>query len=226
LLIRGRPRSFDSDKALDLALQLFWRQGYERTSVSDLTRAMGINPPSLYAAFGNKEALFEKVLNRYVQGPGSYIKKALLEPTVHGFVQKLLSTSADFFTDSSHPCGCMSLNAGLAWGQESKKVRQQLVKRGAAREELFAQRLRQALAEGDLPEGSNPRELARYLSVIFQGLAVQAARGASRKDLQRVVDLFISSWPPKAPYSDHRSVPDRPKLLKTKSRKLPVFEAG
>lgn len=200
---RGRPRSFDTERALDRALQLFWRQGYEGTSVSDLTEAMGINPPSLYAAFGNKEALFEKVLDHYIQGPGRYVKQALLEPTAVDFVKKLLSASADFFTDPSHPCGCMALNAGLAWNPESKKVREHLARRRASREELFEQRFRQALKEGDIPKGADPRDLARYLSVVFQGMAVQAANGTSRQDLQRVVDLVLSGWPPRPRNHSH-----------------------
>ena len=194
---RGRPRSFDSEKALDRALQVFWKQGYEGTSISDLTAAMNINRPSLYAAFGNKEALFDKVLERYIQGPGSYVTKALLAPTAREFVEELLTRSADFFTDQSHACGCMSLNAGLALNPDNKRVRQLLKKRQAAREVLFVQRFKRALAEGDLPAGSDPSELADYVSVIFQGLAVQAAGGATRKDLQKVVGLVLSNWPPR-----------------------------
>ena len=193
---RGRPRSFDAERALDRALQVFWRQGYEGSSMADLTKAMGINPPSLYATFGNKEALFEKVLDRYIEGPGGYVKQAMVAPTVAEFVKQLLSASADFFTDPSHPCGCLAINAGLAWNPQSKQVSKQLARRHVTREKLFEHRLRQALKEGDLPEDSDPRDLARYLSVVFQGLAVQASAGANRRDLQKVVDLVLSGWPP------------------------------
>jgi AcrR family transcriptional regulator len=193
---RGRPRSFDAERALDRALQVFWRQGYEGTSMTDLTKAMGINPPSLYATFGNKETLFEKVLDRYIEGPGGYVKESLLAPTAAEFVRQLLSASADFFTDPSHACGCLAINAGLAWNPESKEVHKQLARRHVAREKLFEDRLRQALREGDLPKDSDPRDLARYLSVVFQGLAVQASAGATRRDLQKVVDMVLSGWPP------------------------------
>jgi AcrR family transcriptional regulator len=164
--------------------------------MTDLTKAMGINPPSLYATFGNKEALFEKVLDRYIEGPGGYLKESLLAPTAVEFVRQLLSASADFFTDPSHACGCLAINAGLAWNPESKAVHKQLARRHVAREKLFADRLRQALKEGDLPKDSDPRDLARYLSVVFQGLAVQASAGATRRDLQKVVDLVLAGWPP------------------------------
>jgi AcrR family transcriptional regulator len=193
---RGRPRSFDAERALDRALPVFWRQGYEGTSMADLTKAMGINAPSLYGAFGNKEALFAKVLDRYIEGPGGYVKQAMLAPTAAEFVKQLLSASADFFTDPSHPCGCLAINAGLAWNPQSKQVRKQLACRHVTRERLFEHRLRQAFKEGDLPEDSDPRDLARYLSVVFQGLAVQASAGANRRDLQKVVDLVLSVWPP------------------------------
>src|SRR5438552_872534 len=96
---RGRPRAFDADKALDRALQVFWRKGYEGTSLSDLTRAMGINRPSLYAAFGDKEALFRKVLDRYVEGPSAYVREALEEPTARAVVERLLLGTAELLTD-------------------------------------------------------------------------------------------------------------------------------
>src|SRR5262245_47124518 len=99
----GRPRAFDIDTALDRALQVFWRKGYEGTSLSDLTKAMGINRPSLYAAFGNKEALFRKVLDRYVEGPACHVREALEEPTAHGVVERLLRGTIDLLIDQRNP---------------------------------------------------------------------------------------------------------------------------
>src|SRR5205814_7401242 len=102
---KGRPRSFDTNKALDRALQVFWRKGYEGASLPDLTEAMGINRPSLYAAFGNKEALFRKALDRYVQGPAAYVRKSLTEPTARAVAERVLRGSADLLTDRRNPSG-------------------------------------------------------------------------------------------------------------------------
>src|SRR5881397_2597277 len=105
----GRPRSFDLDKALDAALQVFWQKGYEGASLSDLTEAMGINRPSLYAAFGNKEALFRKVLDRYFAGPAAYVREALQEPTARAVVERLLLGAAESHSDPRHPQGCLAV---------------------------------------------------------------------------------------------------------------------
>src|SRR5438046_8377791 len=104
-LARGRPRGFDADEALDCALRVFWEKGYEGTSLSDLTGAMGINRPSLYAAFGNKEALFQKALDRYVDGPASFVLEALNESTARAVAERLLHESADMQADPCHPRG-------------------------------------------------------------------------------------------------------------------------
>src|SRR5206468_5468727 len=104
--VRGRPCEFDKDKVLERALQVFWQKGYEGTSLSDLTRAMGINRPSLYAAFGNKEALFQKALDRYAGGPASYVREALNEPTARAVAERLLHESAEVQTDPRYPPGC------------------------------------------------------------------------------------------------------------------------
>ena len=109
---KGRPREFDTDGALDRALEVFWRKGYEGASLSDLTDAMGINRPSLYAAFGNKEELFRKVLARYVEGPAACVSKSLEEPTVRGVVEKLLSSAVDVVTDPKNPKGCLLVQGG------------------------------------------------------------------------------------------------------------------
>src|SRR5262252_1533238 len=103
---RGRPRAFDIDDALDRALEVFWRKGYEGASLPDLTKAMGINRPSLYAAFGNKEALFRRAIERYVEGPGCHVREAIDEPTARKVVERLLRGSIDLITDVRKPRGC------------------------------------------------------------------------------------------------------------------------
>ena len=116
----GRPREFDVDKALDLALQVFWRKGYEGASMADLTETMGITKPSLYAAFGNKEELFRKALDRYVDGPGGYFQVALAKPTIRAVVEHLLFEAADAVTDPDHPPGCLAVQGALSCGDAAE----------------------------------------------------------------------------------------------------------
>src|ERR1051325_5677143 len=124
----GRPRNFDTEKALDQALNVFWRKGYEGTSLPDLTKAMGINRPSLYAAFGNKQSLFKKVLHRYTTGPASYIHAALAEPTARLVAEKLLEGAVENLTNPSHPRGCLAVQAALACGDHADCMRQELIR--------------------------------------------------------------------------------------------------
>src|SRR5712671_741565 len=130
----GRPRAFDVDEALDQALRVFWRKGYEGTSLTDLTRALGINRPSLYAAFGNKEALFRKALDRYVEGPAAYVREALNQPTARAVAERLLYGSADLLNDPRHPRGCLMVQAALVCGEAAESVRRELSARRAAGE--------------------------------------------------------------------------------------------
>jgi AcrR family transcriptional regulator len=191
----GRPRAFDIDQALDRALQVFWRKGYEGTSLSDLTKAMGINRPSLYAAFGNKEALFRKALDRYAEGPAAYTRKALDEPTARAVVERLLRGVIDLLTDPCTPQGCLAVQGALACGDAADAIRQELISRRVAGEAALRQRLERAIADGDLPADADPADLARYVTTISQGMAVQAAGGASREELQRVVAMALRAWP-------------------------------
>src|SRR6202167_5219513 len=128
----GRPRSFDIDGALDRALQLFWRKGYEGTSLSDLTRAVGVKRPSLYAAFGDKEALFRKVLDRYLTGPAGYTQEALKEPTARAVIERLLQGAADLNTAPRNPGGCLMVQGALVCGEAGDSIRQELAAYRAA----------------------------------------------------------------------------------------------
>src|SRR5882672_2447452 len=130
--LTGRPRSFDLDKALDRALQVFWRKGYEGASLSDLTKAMGINRPSLYAAFGNKQALFRKAVDRYAQTPAAYLREALLEPTARAVVERLLRGGIDLLTGPHNPPGCLLVQGALSCGKRAEPVRRDLAARRAA----------------------------------------------------------------------------------------------
>ena len=192
----GRPREFDVDKALDLALQVFWRKGYEGASMADLTETMGITKPSLYSAFGNKEELFRKALDRYVDGPGGYFQVALAKPTARAVVEHLLYESADAVTDPNHPPGCLAVQGALSCGDAAESIKQELMSRRAKGEQDLRQRFERAIAEGDLPQGSDAADLAAYLSAILQGMAVQAAGGTTREQLRKIAEMALRAWPP------------------------------
>src|ERR1700688_3300378 len=162
----GRPRSFDTDAALDRALQVFWRKGYEGATLSDLTKAVGVNRPSLYAAFGGKEALFRKALDRYLDGPAAYTQEALKEPTARAVIEHLLRGAADLNTARRNPGGCLMVQGALAGGEAADSIRQELVACHAAGEVALRRRLQRAKSEGDLPADVNPVDLARYVTTI------------------------------------------------------------
>jgi AcrR family transcriptional regulator len=191
----GRPRSFDIDGALDRALQVFWRKGYEGTSLSDLTKAVGVNRPSLYAAFGDKDALFRKALDRYLNGPAAYVREALKEPTARAVVERLLRSAADLNAAPGNPRGCLMVQGALACGDEADSMRRELVACRAAGEAALRRRLERAKSDGDLSADTDPADLARYVATILYGMAVQAAGGASRSKLQRVVEMTLRTLP-------------------------------
>lgn len=191
----GRPREFDVDKALDRALKVFWRKGYAGASLPDLTKAMGINRPSLYAAFGNKEELFRRALDRYAEGPAAHVREALQEPTAHAVVERLLRGTIDLLTNPRNPRGCLMVQGALSCGEAGDSVRRELISRRAAAEAAIRQRFERAVSEGDLPADTDPADLARYVATITQGMAVQAASGASREELQRVAEMALRTWP-------------------------------
>ena len=192
---RGRPRAFCVDEALDRALDVFWRKGYEGATLPDLTEAMGINRPSLYAAFGNKEQLFRKAMDRYAEGPAAFVQQALAQPTARKVAETLLRCKIDMLCDPKTPRGCFVVQAALACGDEGECIRDEL---GALRKSLelaIRRRFQRARKEGDLPASADPAALAAFVSAVGNGLAVQAAGGATRKELQRVAELALAAWP-------------------------------
>jgi AcrR family transcriptional regulator len=191
----GRPRAFDRDQALERALDVFWRKGYEGASLADLTEAMGINPPSLYAAFGNKEQLFRAALDCYTAKHDAMIERALARPKARDAIGVLLMTSADSLTDKSNPPGCLFVQGIAGSGEHAKCIRDQLTARRAANERMIRERLKRAKAEGDLPEGADPAALSRYIATVTEGMAVQAAGGASRAELRRTAETAMAAWP-------------------------------
>ena len=191
----ARTRDFDLDIAIDSALQEFWKKGYEGTSLTDLTAAMGINRPSLYAAFGNKEGLFRRVLERYVANTGEQLQAALAAPSAREAVERVLYFYADAAGVPQQPRGCLLVQGALACSEESAPIQKELAEQRNAGEVALTARLKRAKAEGDLPANENPAELARYVFAVCHGLAVQATGGATRAELRRVVERALLAWP-------------------------------
>jgi len=192
---RGRPRAFDPDAALERAMHVFWTKGYEGASLSDLTRAMRINRPSLYAAFGNKEQLFRKALDRYMSGPLAYFGEALAAPKARDVVQQILFGAAQMAGDPRIPAGCLMVQGALAVGDAAGSVRKEVAGRRAAGEVALRRRLQRAKREGDLPRNADPAELARYVMTVLRGMAVLGADGASPAQLRRVAQMALRAWP-------------------------------
>jgi len=189
----GRPRAFDPEAALDRAMRVFWAKGYEGASLSDLTQAMRINRPSLYAAFGNKEQLFGKVLDRYTDGPIAYFGKALAAPKARDVVEQIFFGTVKIADDPRNPAGCLMVQGALACGDAS--VRKEVAARRAAAEVALRRRLQRAKREGDLPKNADAAELAHYVMTVVRGMAVQSAGGASRAQLRRVAQIALRAWP-------------------------------
>ena len=192
----GRPRGFDAGQALEKAMLVFWAQGYEGASLDELTGAMGITRTSMYRAFGNKEELFRKVLDRYTEGPASYFARALGRPTAREVAGTFLAGSVRASTLPGCPAGCLSVQGSLAAGESGRPARDILTAWREGGTDHLRKRFQRAVDEGDLPAGADPGLLARYLMTVANGIAVQAAGGATRDELQLVADLALHAWPP------------------------------
>jgi AcrR family transcriptional regulator len=190
----GRPRNFDYDEALDQALKVFWKKGYEGTTLPDLTAAMGINRPSMYAAFGNKEELFRKAIERYVAHFSAHFAEALKEPTARLVVEKLLCGGLNVVTNQDNPLGCFLVQGALACGDTADCLKQEVANRRRAGEELLTQRFIQAKETGDLPPQINAADLARYVFVLTYGMSVQANSGVSKNELMRIVEIGLRAF--------------------------------
>lgn len=191
----GRPRAFSESGALDAAMHVFWEKGYEGTTLDDLTQAMGINRSSLYATFGDKETLFRKVIARYSTGPMASLWEALQQPSARAVVETLLRTEVNFLADPSHPQGCLTLQGGMACGSGAQTVRRTMIdwrKSGLSR---LQKRFQRAHQEGDLATGIDPKDLARYILIVMNGLGVQAANGATKTEMTRAVEMALRSMP-------------------------------
>ena len=191
---RGRPRSFDRLTALEQATMAFWEHGYETTSVADLTRAMGISAPSLYAAFGDKETLFEEVVEAYAGSYGAYGGRAFAEePTARGAIGRVLREAAELFTESGHPRGCLMISAAI--NCSTPEVEEALRMRREANLTSFEARIRRGVEAGELSPGTDARGLARFSAAVLQGMSQQARDGATKEDLAAVAEWAMRSWP-------------------------------
>lgn len=194
----GRPRTFCTEQALDAALDVFWEKGYEGASLQELTEAMGINRPSMYAAFGNKESLFLKALDHYAK-KNTCIQELLDAPTAREAAQNYLRAMADLLSDPETPHTCLVVSGALSCSDDSLRVKEALTQRRAHYQGLIRQRLELAKEKGDLPPNTNTTALARYLCTVSYGLSVQASGGATREQLYEVIDTALMAWPVAVP---------------------------
>ena len=192
---KGRPREFCTDEALAAALRVFWSKGYEGASLTDLTEAMGITRPSLYAAFGNKEALFRKALDLYETEKLDYVGKSLEEPTARRVAEYYMRGALENQTRKSEPHGCLGVIGSMACGAEAESIRDEVLARGAFAKRKLVERMQQARTEGDLPAHIDPEAITSYLFAVLQGMAVQAGAGATREELEQLVETALLVWP-------------------------------
>lgn len=192
---KGRPREFDVDEALAAALRVFWTKGYEAASLTDLTEAMGITRPSLYAAFGNKESLFRKALDLYEREKLAYVGEALEEPTARGVAERLLRGALAMQTSDCEPKGCMRVIGSVSCGPEAESIRADLMARRQSSQRALCERMKRAKDEGDLPEGTDVDGLCAYLGAILGGMAIQAGSGVPKAQLEALVETALAMWP-------------------------------
>jgi AcrR family transcriptional regulator len=191
----GRPRVFDIEEAVHTATMLFWQKGYEQTSLADLTREMGITPPSFYFAFKSKDGLFRKVIDYYAARYMGFMNEAMLKPTAREVAEAILYGCADAYTSPGHPPGCLFVNNSMPCAMDGIEVRRELAKGRKARLTRLRRRFQEAKTSGDLPSDSDPEELARYLMTIRWGMAIEVQSGASKRDLYRIAARAMRAWP-------------------------------
>jgi AcrR family transcriptional regulator len=201
---RAGRRAFDRDQALDAALREFWRHGYETTSVAALTRAMGINPPSMYAAFGDKRQLFGEVVQRYADTYGDYTARALAEPTARRAVETLLRLAAAAYTDPGHPPGCLVINGATNCTPAAAEVKAELRGFRERAKQSLVDKVNADVATGRLAADTDAVALATFYASVVQGMCVQSCDGAGHAELDRVADTALRAWPAEPRPADPR----------------------
>ena len=187
----GRPINFDKDAALNAAMLLFWERGFEGASMADLTQAMGLSPSSIYAAFGDKQALFALAAKRYLENPAQYAAKALAEPTLKGVIRALFENTVEFLTAPGHPPTCMSLGGAMGCSVNGALAKQLMTSIRKQNEAAIKSRLVKARKNGELPKEINVDDYTRYLSTILAGLSIQAANGSTKAELKRTAEMAL-----------------------------------
>lgn len=177
-------------------MTVFWEHGYEGASLTTLTEAMGISRKSMYAAFGNKEELFLKVLQRYERGPGAYVRASVRAPSAYDVARTYLEGAVRAGTQPGRPAGCLGVRAALAVGATGEGVQDILTAWRAQSQSDLRERFQRAVDEGDLPGDADPALIARYLTTVADGVSVQATGGATAEALHHVVDVTLRHWPP------------------------------
>lgn len=199
---RGRPRNFDSAQALKNALDVFIRKGYQDASLEDLTAAMNINKPSMYAAFGNKEQLFSKVLESYFSGPNAFIREVLKTPTTRELVEQFLLKSIELLYSHDEPQGCLAVMSSVSSELERVGIRQGLIKGLKDLQDKLEERFRIAKEQGELPNDVDPSALATYVTTIHKGISIQASNGVEKAELLKLVDQVLTFWPANTQYAN------------------------
>jgi AcrR family transcriptional regulator len=191
---RGRPREFDRDAALDQALQLFWKRGYEGTSIADLTQELGITAPSLYSAFTSKADLYREALAHYQEQQGASTAQALAEkPTFKAAMGWMLRHAAHEFTRPGYPPGCMVATAVLTCASENEEVARHVAGLRAGSLKNLRARIERAVAEAELPVDTDTEALARFVGALIQGMSVQAQDGADEAALLKIAETGLKA---------------------------------
>jgi AcrR family transcriptional regulator len=191
--VRGRPREFDVDEALAAALRVFWEKGYDGASMTDLTEAMSITRPSLYAAFGNKEELFKRALDLYESEKLAYVGNALAAPTARGVAERMLNGTINNITSECR--GCLGVITSVNCGSKDSPIRREVELRTQSVRQIMVERMQRAIDEGDFTIPVEAEAMTGYLTAVLQGISVQAGAGARREQLEEVAAATLAIWP-------------------------------
>jgi AcrR family transcriptional regulator len=195
MVARGRPRSFDRDAALAAAMKVFWQFGYEGASMAALTEAMGINSPSLYAAFGSKEALFKEAVQLYMATEDEKTRRTLAEqPTARGAIEAMLRRSVANLVDPAGCRGCLLVLGDSNAAPEHRGIHQYLAQRRKEIQAAIEERIKRGIADGDVSDAANVKIVSAFLMTVLQGLSLRARDGASREAMLQVADAALAAW--------------------------------